>query len=100
MKATQLLRRKFLQGELLVEMVIWKLPRSSSNHPRGIKYRLYCGRAGECVVRYDNEAGKGDHRHYGAREEPYAFVSVDRLIDDFMEDCTRLAGWRWNDEED
>ncbi|MGH8524670.1 MAG: toxin-antitoxin system TumE family protein, partial [Gammaproteobacteria bacterium] len=30
-----------------------------------LKYRLYCGRGGRCLVRYDNETGKGDHRHYG-----------------------------------
>jgi len=23
----------------------------------------------------------------------------DKLMDDFMQDCARLAGWRWNDEE-
>jgi hypothetical protein len=99
MKATQLLRRKLLQGDVLVEMVIWKLPKYSRSHPHGIKYRLFCGRSGECIVRYDNETGKGDHRHYGEAEEPYTFSGLDTLIDDFMQDCTRLAGWRWNDEE-
>ncbi len=38
---------------------------------------------GVCVVRYDNEAGKGDHRHIGRREEPYRFVDPDTLIHDF-----------------
>jgi hypothetical protein len=41
---------------------------------------------GECVVRYDNERGKGDHRHLGAREEPYAFTTPQQLIADFMTD--------------
>ena len=26
---------------------------------------------GVCVLRYDNEAGKGDHRHFGSGERPY-----------------------------
>jgi hypothetical protein len=47
------------------------------------------------VVRYDNEAGKGDHRHYAEDEEPYRFESLDKLIADFRHDCTRFAGWRW-----
>jgi hypothetical protein len=34
-------------------------------------------------VRYDNEAGKGDHRHIGRREEPYEFVDLETLIHDF-----------------
>jgi len=71
------------------------LPKRSAERPHGLKYRLYCGRGDSCLVRYDNEAGKGDHRHYGDREESYRFVSLDKLIEDFREDCTRLAGWRW-----
>jgi hypothetical protein len=47
------------------------------------------------VVRYDNEAGKGDHRHYGEREEPYELLCVERLLADFRDDRARLAGWRW-----
>lgn len=47
------------------------------------------------MVRYDNEADKGDHRHYGEREEPYRFVSVERLLSDFAADVKRLTGWRF-----
>ncbi len=47
------------------------------------------------MVRYDNEVGKGDHRHYGAHEEPYLFESLEKLVADFRADCVRLAGWRW-----
>ena len=25
---------------------------------------------GECVLRFDNETGKGDHRHFGGKEVP------------------------------
>ncbi|GMV43740.1 MAG: hypothetical protein AMXMBFR64_54560 [Myxococcales bacterium] len=60
-----------------------------------MKYRLYCARPGQCVVRYDNERGKGDHRHYGDDEEPYDFTSLDQLIEDFVTDCERLTRWRW-----
>ena len=48
-----------------------------------------------CMVRYDNETGKGDHRRYGDSEEPYGFESVDKLIADFRHDCIRLTDWRW-----
>jgi Family of unknown function (DUF6516) len=46
---------------------------------------------GEWVLRYDNEAGKGDHRHMGTEEVPYVFVSVDQLLDDFLAD---VATWK------
>jgi len=41
-------------------------------------------------VRYDNELGKGDHRHYGEREETYAFTSLEALLEDFQADVIRL----------
>lgn len=49
------------------------------------------------VFRYDNETGKGDHRHYGEKEDVYLFVSLPDLIEDFKNDCARLAGWRWEE---
>ena len=95
MRARQVFRYQAVQGGITVEMVIWALPQPTVERPHGMKYRLYCGRGHACLVRYDNEAGKGDHRHYGKREDAYQFESLDRLIEDFRADCTRLAGWRW-----
>jgi hypothetical protein len=59
------------------------------------KYSLYFGRAGERLIGYDNERGKGDHRHYGDREEIYDFVSVEKLMADFGADIARLRGGLW-----
>jgi hypothetical protein len=95
LKARQLFRYKDRQADLIVEMVIWRLPEATAERPHGLKYRLYCGRDSGCLIRYDNETGKGDHRHYGAREEPYRFESSARLLADFRADCASLAGWRW-----
>lgn len=44
---------------------------------------------GECVLRYDNEAGKGDHRHVGALEEVYEFVGPRELMADFLDAARR-----------
>jgi hypothetical protein len=79
------------------EMVLWRLPGSlTADRPHGLKYRLYYGYSGRCLVRYDNERGKGDHRHYhdaeGDREEEYLFTSVEQLIADFKADIERLRG--------
>jgi hypothetical protein len=62
---------------------------------------LYLGRSGNTLVRYDNETGKGDHRHVGPDESevPYAFTTVERLIADFRVECVAL-GRRWTDEDD
>ena len=68
MRASQVFRYRTVQDGVTVEMVVWVLTRPSAERPHGLKYRLYCGRGGRCLVRYDNEAGKGDHRHHGDRE--------------------------------
>jgi hypothetical protein len=46
---------------------------------------------GECVLCYDNEAGKGDHRHLGAVEAPYHFTTPAQLLAEFWSDVDR---WR------
>lgn len=38
------------------------------------------------VVGYDNERGKGDHRHIGGAEQPYVFTTPTQLIVDFKAD--------------
>ncbi|HSF57913.1 MAG TPA: DUF6516 family protein [Candidatus Binatia bacterium] len=93
-KATRVLDRKIKRGELMAQLVVWRLPVADRNRPHAIKYRLWCGQAGETIVRYDNETGKGDHRHYGDREECYGFASPEQLVQDFAEDVERLTGWR------
>ena len=46
---------------------------------------------GQCVVRYDNETGKGDHRHLGEVERPYRFTTPEQLVADFFSEIER---WR------
>lgn len=74
-------------------LVIWKVPQPVPGSVHGFKYRLAYVVSGECVLRYDNEAGKGDHRHWGPDETAYAFSDTDTLIDDFHADIMR-----WNHE--
>lgn len=71
-------------------MVLWQLPEKTAEKPHGMKYRLYYGLAdGTCTVRYDNETGKGDHRHIRGREEPYQFKDVETLVANFLEDIEK-----------
>ncbi len=75
------------------EMVIWKLPSASTERPHGLKYRLYYGTAaGKCLVRYDNESGKGDHRHFAGKEYSYRFKDVETLVADFQQDIDAVTG--------
>ena len=92
MKAVLLARNKDVRSDgSIVEVVVWRLsvPLPPSEHL--YKYRLYYGIGGVSRVRYDNERGKGDHRHVGEKEEGYRFTTIDQLLDDFERD---IADWR------
>lgn len=49
---------------------------------------------GVCVLRYDNEAGKGDHRHLGNREYLYDFRGPDDFRFDFWKRRNVVAAKR------
>lgn len=92
MEARLIYHEKFVFNDGSIrEMVIWRLPRKTPERPHGLKYRLHYGPpGGQCIVRYDNETGKGDHKHVGNREEPYTFKTVEQLVDDFLQDVDRF----------
>jgi hypothetical protein len=70
----------------IVEMVIWRVPRPVPPTRHGLKYSLFYGRSGVREVGYDNERGKGDHRHFQGSEETYRFTTPERLMTDFWDD--------------
>ena len=81
-----------LSDNRFADIVIWQLPTPVSGSPHPFKYRLALVVDETCVLRYDNEAGKGDHKHLGAREVPYNFTTLDQLVDDFWADVADLRG--------
>jgi hypothetical protein len=83
-----LFRDKKIKGGLIIELVAWELDFPMTGCGHRFKYRLFCGsqETGACLVRYDNEHGKGDHRHVAKREESYRFTSLERLLNDFERD--------------
>lgn len=87
MPATLLLKERHVMSEnSFVEMVVWRLPLPLYGSSHDFKYRLALVVDGVCVLRYDNEAGKGDHRHCGGEELRYRFASPQTLLDDFWRD--------------
>ncbi len=85
--------KKIYPDGSIKEMIIWQLPTQSVERPHGLKYRLYYGSDdGTCLVRYDNETGKGDHRHIAGSEESYRFVDIEGLVRDFQHDIDLVRG--------
>lgn len=94
MKATRLVRRRVVvAADAFVEVAIWQVPEPVAPSVHRFRYRLAYVVEERCVLRYDNERGKGDHRHAEAREGPYVFTTPDQLMADFEADVAR-----WNHE--
>ena len=94
MAARLLYRDKFIYSDgSSREMVLWRLPHKTPDRPHGLKYRLYYGLGdGTCPIRFDNETGKGDHKHVGNHEENYRFVDVETLVADFLAEIELARG--------
>jgi hypothetical protein len=88
--ATLLVSVKLVNDDgTIVQVRVWEVPSAVPGSAHAFKYSLFYGRPGERIVGYDNEAGKGDHRHHRGREEPYGFRGIDRLLADFEADVER-----------
>ncbi len=90
MKAMLLFRTRIPYSDAsFAELVLWQLPKPLAGSRHGFKYRLAYVVRGECIVRYDNEVGKGDHRHFGGVERAYRFTTPEQLVADFQRDIAR-----------
>ena len=80
--------KKVIYPDLAIaEVIVWRLPKKTKERPHGYKYRLnYCNNKGETILRYDNETGKGDHKHFGTVEIAYELKSLRKLYSDFNKD--------------
>lgn len=69
----------------IIEVKMWQVT-PSPDKPHGYKYSLAYIVKNKRVVGYDNGEGKGDHRHYKDRVEPYQFKDLKKLAEDFYSD--------------
>ena len=94
MKATLMARTRIVYSvRAFAELVLWRVPLPLPGSARVYKSRLAFVVDEICVVRYDNEVGKRDHRHVNSEEYDYRFSKPERLMQDFQNDMAR-----WNDE--
>ena len=69
----------------VIELVVWRVPTPVPQTSHGYKYRAVYSLGGVRIVGFDNERGKGDHRHLLGHELPYRFITVEQLVEDFIE---------------
>ena len=82
--------RHVLSEAAFVELVVWRVPAPARGSQHEYRYRLALVLDGECVLRYDNEAGKGDHRHVRDKEHEYRFKNAEQLLVDFWGDVEEM----------
>jgi hypothetical protein len=93
MEAKLLLHTKEIKGDEIVEIKIWQLPKT--HH---VKFSVVYIKDGKRLIGYDNAEGKGYHRHYGGKEEPYHFENIWKLLEDFKSDLKRLRRRDWDED--
>ena len=76
----------------VLEATLWEVPAAVRGSAHRFKYSLFYGAGRQRLVGYDNEAGKGDHRHHGEREDAYVFTTFARLLADFLADVSAIRG--------
>ena len=90
MKAGLLMRERFiLSSRAFVEIVIWKLSQPLPDSGHDFKYRLAYVANQRCALRFDNEAGKGDHKHLDEIEVPYIFSNLATLQADLWAEVNK-----------
>jgi len=83
-KADKLLDvRTLLEDGCILALRLWRVPSPVPPSTHSFKYALFYGRPGERLVLFDNERGKGDHKHILEVETPYEFTAPDKLTEDF-----------------
>ncbi|EAA9302421.1 hypothetical protein FHE25_10700 [Salmonella enterica] len=71
-------------------VTIWEVDPSVLGSQHNFKYSMAYIVDGVCVMRYDNERGKGDHKHIGDQEIDTQFVSIEQLFMDFLADIETI----------
>jgi hypothetical protein len=83
--------RSAIDAVSFANTVIWQVPEPVLGSAHHFKYSLSYIVRGDCVLRYDNERGKGDHRHWHDQEFAYEFSTIECLLRDFYADIDK---WR------
>jgi hypothetical protein len=77
---------------LTIETVVWLVPKPVPPARNRYKYSLFCGWPGDRLVAFDNESGKGDHKHVLGIESAYTFTTLEQLLRDFAAEIEKAIG--------
>lgn len=90
-----MLRQKdYFEDGSFVEMKVWCVSEPVPPSEHRYKYSLVYIAEGRRVLGYDNERGKGDHRHKGDTEKAVRFDSMAELVERFIDEVRLIRGDR------
>ena len=75
--------KQLFEDGAIRQVRIWLVPEPVPPATHRFKYSLVYVVQGVRVIGFDNERGKGDHRHLHGTETPYDFQGVAKLLADF-----------------
>lgn len=85
MKASLIIDFKDITPEgAIIQMRVWRVPQPIVPSGHHFKYSLFYGQTDRRHIGFDNERGKGDHYHIDDVEFAYTFVTLEKLIEDFI----------------
>ncbi|EAO9207725.1 hypothetical protein AHZ32_11855 [Salmonella enterica] len=92
MSAILLIKKRdyFPKEDAFTSVTVWAVEPSIRGSKHEYKYSLAYVVQGVCAMRYDNEAGKGDHKHISDVEYPVTFSDMADLLNQFFDDVNRL----------
>ena len=75
--------KELFENGAIRQVRIWLVPEPVPPSAHRFKYSLVYVLDGVRLIGFDNERGKGDHRHLHGMETPYEFRGIAALLADF-----------------
>ncbi len=76
-------RQVFGDGGILA-LRLWRVSQPVPPATHLFRYALFYGPRRQQAVLFENERGKGNHKHIREVESPYVFTTPERLVEDFL----------------
>ena len=76
-------RRMITKRNNLIEIVAWRVPKSSG-YPEGVKYSFAFIHRNRRTIAFDNFNNEGHHKHDRSKKVPFAFESLEKTAEEFF----------------
>ena len=86
----KLIHNKYIISKREIVEVKILVVKKSKEFPEGLKYSFVYIKDGKRELGYDNERGKGHHKHYKGKEEKIEFKNIYTLQEKFEKEVEKI----------